>query len=145
MIADQQNQQHHQGVSTSTPIKIRSDVGETHQQSRGPVLSASCNDFTTTTTASPSQTDIPKSKSENNIIIQQQQNDAEEKQDSSAIEHPASPIGELDRDWRIRYRQFLACMMSEPVLIEYFENAFDMVNAIERYKVEFEFKQIQSP
>ena len=60
---------------------------------------------------------------------------------------PSSPsaVGALDRDWKIRYRQFLACMMSEPVLIEYFENTFDVLTAVERYKVEFEFKQIQSP
>lgn len=138
MIADQQQQQQ-QRANTSTPIKIRG--GESHQQ-RAPVSSVSCNDFTTATTSS-SQPAISKSQSEDNIIIQQQH--TEQSRYPTVLEHPASPIGELDRDWRIRYRQFLACMMSEPVLIEYFENAFDMMNAIERYKVEFEFKQIQSP
>lgn len=145
MIADQQQQQH-QGASTSTPIKINGgDVGESHHQqhARLPVSSASCNEFTTITTER-NDSAIPKSQSEDNIIIQQH-HDTEQSRDPNVIEHPASPVGELDRDWRIRYRQFLACMMSEPVLIEYFENAFDMMNAIERYKVEFEFKQIQSP
>ena len=49
-------------------------------------------------------------------------------------------VGTLDREWKIRYRQFLACMLSEPVLNEYFEKPFDLASAMRKQKLEGGFK-----
>lgn len=58
----------------------------------------------------------------------------------------AAQAGTVDYDWRIRYRQFLACMLSEPILIEYFEKPFNLIGAIEKYKHDGEYKaQVYSP
>lgn len=54
-------------------------------------------------------------------------------------------VGLLDQEWKIRYGQFLACMLSEPVLCEHFEKLFDLANAMKRYKQEGEFKTMFSP
>lgn len=48
--------------------------------------------------------------------------------------------GSLDREWNIRYRQFLACMLSDPILVEYFEKPFDVPAAIKKYKQDGGFK-----
>lgn len=54
--------------------------------------------------------------------------------------------GSVDLDWSIRYRQFLACMLSEPIFGEYFEKTFELMSAIEKYKREGEYKvQVFSP
>lgn len=49
---------------------------------------------------------------------------------SSSVSGADADAGTLDRDWKIRYRQFLACMLSEPVLIDYFEKSFGMTEAL---------------
>eukprot|EP00111_Clytia_hemisphaerica_P005802 TCONS_00016792-protein len=120
--------EHHLG--SSTPIKIETGSSSHSVQNRHSSENATYQD--SISTSSPKR-DTP----------------TDSFGPSHATDNLNSPggqsVGALDRDWKIRYRQFLACMLSEPVLIEYFENIFDMVAAIERYKVEFEYKQIQSP
>ena len=43
-------------------------------------------------------------------------------------------IGALDHEWRIGFRQFLACMLSESALVEYFDRPFDLAAAIKKYQ-----------
>ena len=43
-------------------------------------------------------------------------------------------IGALDHEWKIGYRQFLACMLSESALVEYFDRPFDLAAAIKKYQ-----------
>lgn len=43
-------------------------------------------------------------------------------------------IGALDHEWKIGYRQILACMLSESALVEYFERPFDLAAAIKKYQ-----------
>ena len=48
--------------------------------------------------------------------------------------------GAIDVEWRIRYRQFLACMLSEPDLMAHFEKPFDLKCAMKKYRTDVEFK-----
>lgn len=48
--------------------------------------------------------------------------------------------GGIDLVWRIQYRQFLACMLSEPDLIAHFEKPFDLKSIMNKYRTDIEFK-----
>lgn len=62
------------------------------------------------------------------------------------ISADSTQLGTVDLDWSIRYRQFLACMLSEPIFGEYFEKAFGLMASIDKYKREGEYRaQIFSP
>ena len=54
--------------------------------------------------------------------------------------------GNLDRKWQISHRQYLACMLSEPLLVDYFERPHDLSAAISQFKTEGSgFKAVMSP
>lgn len=48
--------------------------------------------------------------------------------------------GAIDTEWKIQYGQFLACMLSEPDIIAYFEKPFDLKSAMKRYRTDIEYK-----
>ena len=56
-----------------------------------------------------------------------------QKENNEATEMRPSGPGVLDREWRIKFRQFLACMVLENTLSEHFEKHFDLAGAIEKY------------
>ncbi|XP_047125269.1 TBC1 domain family member 9B isoform X1 [Hydra vulgaris] len=55
-----------------------------------------------------------------------------------------SALGALDREWRIKFRQFLACMVLETTLAEHFEKHFDLASAIEKFNQNGGFSCSQS-
>ena len=106
---------------TATPIRIE---GDAHTP------------FRTSSTGTPNELNVAATSTPKKVSSGSH---------SSSTSGAGPEAGTLDRDWRIRYRQFLACMLSEPVLIDYFEKPFEMSEALEKYRVEFEYKAVTSP
>ncbi|XP_033117990.1 TBC1 domain family member 9B-like [Anneissia japonica] len=67
------------------------------------------------------------------------ESDAREGQESPEgdVKRPTSfpkPVGKLDTEWAITFEQFLASMLMEPELVNYFEEAPDILPLMEAYR-----------
>ena len=60
-------------------------------------------------------------------------------QSSPKVTHPSSSssqAGLVNQEWKIRYKQFVSCVLSEPTLVEYFEQEHDLSEVLKRVKTE---------
>lgn len=46
--------------------------------------------------------------------------------------HASGDVGAINENWCIGYRQFIACVLSEPLLVEFFEQTYDLRDALQK-------------